>query len=537
MDVAEREAQAREEALKAYNVLVPHVAGNPFIPQWPTPLQARFLSIHQTHHADGVFECLFGGAAGPGKSSALLMAAAQYAWKHSEFSAVLFRRSHTDLAQPGALMDRAMEWWIPKGVHWDGTNKIFTFQSGAKVALAYLKNPNDHLRYQGAEYQLTCWDELTQFPTAAPYEYVGLSRVRRLEGSVVPLRTLSASNPGGPGHVWVKRRFVGGTDPETGMKMPPQHPYIRATIDDNPYINREEYIQSLMRLHPTVRAQLLAGDWSAREPGDYFRQEWFGPMLDPHDDALPRGEFVAVRWWDLAASEKEDAARTAGVLMARLRSGVRVVCHATAFRATPGKRDARIIEQAKRDGRGVVVGIEIEGGSGGPAQFEALATELKKNGFRVAGARPKVELGGKMEQKLLIRNPTHEKGKLGRADPVASCLERGHQRRGECNETGEPWWGADIGRALDQQRDGLRIFTGPWVQEYLDEIEGFPEGALMDLVDATSGAWAYLEAHPFGQRLAPSRYQYVEPAEVHNIHPEDRPNQDRGKDRAGRWTA
>ena len=507
---AEREADAREEVMRVLEDVCPHVYGNPYIPHDPLPAQALFLGLHQRHSQERVFQALYGGAAGGGKSDALLMAAAQYVHEPT-YAGILFRRTHTDLAQPGALMDRAMQWWIPAGAHWDGVNKIFRFPSGAKVAMAYLSKPNDHLRYQGAEYQFTGWDELTQWPDAAPYEYVGISRVRRNEGSTVPLRTLSASNPGGPGHVWVKAHFVDGA-----------HPYIPARIQDNPYLDQDAYIEGLSMLHPTVRAQLLAGDWSARDPGDYFRAEWFGPLLDPETDTWPAADCNRIRWWDLAASEKEDAAFTAGVRMARHRSGVRAIEHCRAFRATPGRRDDLIVQTAMADGRGVVVGIEIEGGSGGPAQFEAIQTRLRASGFRVEGARPKAELTD-AEGRRLIRNPVHPTGKAARADPVASCLERGYQRRGEGPDTGAAWYGVDARVPVTHQRDGIRLFSGPWTQAYLDVVESFPDGATCDEVDATSGAWAWLEAHPLGG-AKPPRYPEHEqaPAELQNVHPAER---------------
>ena len=196
----ESEHATRETLKAAFNQVCPRVLGNPFIPHWPLPAQQVFMGLHLSEQREGVFQALYGGSAGGGKSDALLMAAAQYAWNEPEYAAILFRRTFTDLTQPGALLDRAMEWWIPQGAHWDGTNKVFRFPNGGKIAFAYLFKPNDHLRYQGAEYQFTGWDELTQWPTALPYEYVGLSRVRRLANSNIPLRTLAASNPCGPGH-------------------------------------------------------------------------------------------------------------------------------------------------------------------------------------------------------------------------------------------------------------------------------------------------------------------------------------------------
>jgi hypothetical protein len=100
----------------------------------------------------------------------------------------------------------------------------------------------------------------------------------------------------------------------------------------------------------------------------------------------------------------------------------------------------------------------------------------------------------------MLRNPTGLTGKQGRADPVASCLERGHQRRGECENTGGQWWGARQTQRTTQQRDGIRLFAGSWTQAYLDELEAFPDGATVDMVDATSGAWSWLEAHAKGCR-------------------------------------
>ena len=527
--IHEREAAARKDVLEVFEALCPHIAGNPYVPHWPTGPQAKFLGSHVTSGADpaNVFEALYGGAAGGGKSDALLMSAAQYAWKHPEFAGVCLRRSYAELAQPGALMDRAMRWWLKAGVDWNGTDKLFTFPNGARVKMAYHGHPRDDLQFQSTEYQLAAWDELTHWPDATAYEWISLSRLRRPDGSRLPLRALSASNPGGPGHTWVRNRFVGGVDVGTGRVVEPQHLYVPARLDDNPHLDQTSYRRALMRLHPTVRQQLLAGDWSAREPGDYFRVEWFGPMLDPEHDEIPRGEAVQIRWWDLAASEREDAARTAGVLMARLRSGARIVVHAVAFRATPGKRDAAICRQAHLDGRHTIVGLEIEGGSGGPAQFEALAKRLKAEGFRVVGARPRSPLT-EAESRVMVRTPVSTSGKEARADPVASCLERGYQRRGECNDTGEPWWGADAGRPWTEQRDGIRIYAGPWTQAYLDELEGFPDARLLDQVDATSGAWAWLEAHPFGLRVAPGEERRRLPAELAGLHPEDRGGRDPG---------
>jgi len=511
----------RKTILDGIDQMAPGILGNPWIPEWPTARQLLFLSLHRMTKPTGqVFEALYGGAAGGGKSSALLMSLAQMAWLYPEFSGIAFRRSYTDLTQPGALLDRAFKWWLPCGAAWNGSTRKFIFPNGAQVAMSYLWGPTDHLRYQGAEYHATAWDELTQWATPHQYTYVGISRVRRKHSSNVPLRTLATSNPGGPGHDWVRRRFVGGYDATQGTELRPEHFYVPARLEDNPHLDVQTYASGLASLHPTVRDQLLRGDWDARDPGDYFRAEWFGELLDPDEVAKHRQHCMRIRWWDLAASERPDAARTAGVLMARHRSGVRVVEHAKAFRATPGARDDAIIQTAQADGHGVTVGIEIEGGSGGIAQFLNLEKRLKAKGFRVAGARPRADLTDR-EAGVLVRQHAQKASKAMRADPVASCLERGYIRRGASDKTESPHWGLDENLPWDQQRDGLRVVAGSWAQSYIDELIGFPEGHLCDLVDATSGAWSWLEAHAQGFSTPPAIAPRPTVAGA-EAHPDDR---------------
>lgn len=542
----EEEREAQEAILEAYNEICPGIIDNPYLDgHFPLPMQWMFLRGHLDYPPKdgGVFQGLYGGAAGGGKSDALLMAAAQYV-NYPEFAGAIFRRTFSDLALPGAIMDRALGWWRNKpGVAWDGTNKTFRFESGAKISFAYLQHTGDELRYQGAEFQSVSWDELTQFPDRRQYRYL-LSRIRRPANSDIPLRSLGATNPGGPGHSWVAEDFDVMQD-DNGF------PFYPARVVDNPYIDRESYIAGLMHLHPTTRAQLLAGDWRAREPGDYFRREWFGPLLDPQTDTWPSRDCSRVRWWDLAASEKEGSAHTAGVKMARHRSGVYAVEHCVSFKATPGRRDARIIDIAKSDGVTVTVGLEVEPGSGGIAQVESIAEKLKLSGIRCVYARPTKPKGmvDEREKIYVVRASSSNNGKAARCDPVAACLERGYSRRGEGDEWDSvtqdrvPWWGEDADKSVDLQKDGIRLFAGSWTQAYLDIVEGFPgDGSnRVDEADATSGAWAWLKSHPGGSSKAfelKKDTAVVGSDEYRATNPAERPIQRSavlGKDKGGRW--
>lgn len=139
-----------------------------------------------------VFEALYGGAAGGGKSEALFMAALMFV-DVPNYNAIIFRRSFTDLCKPGALIDRSFQWLTGTGARWDGVNHTWVFPSGAKVAFGFLENDRDVYHHQSAEYQFIGFDELTQF-TEFQYRYM-LSRARRLQGVDLPIRIRSATNP------------------------------------------------------------------------------------------------------------------------------------------------------------------------------------------------------------------------------------------------------------------------------------------------------------------------------------------------------
>ena len=90
-------------------------------------------------------EAFFGGAGGPGKSDALLMAALQ--WVDTPgYNALLLRKSYTDLALPEALMDRAGQWLRGTGARWKTQEKAWHFPSGARLVFGYLETERDKYR-------------------------------------------------------------------------------------------------------------------------------------------------------------------------------------------------------------------------------------------------------------------------------------------------------------------------------------------------------------------------------------------------------
>ena len=379
-------------------------------------------------------ELLYGGAAGGGKSDYLLMAALQYS-DVKGYSALLLRRTFTQLDKADGMIQRSHEWLSGTKAQWNGTERRWTFPSGARIEFGHLQRETDRFNYQSAAYQMVGFDELTQF-TEVQYRYL-FSRLRRLEGSNVPLRMRSASNPGGEGHEWVKARFVEPGDPS--------RPFLSAKLSDNTSLDRDSYRASLSHLDPITRRQLESGDWTARVAGGLFKREAFRVV-----EQLPVGEsLTSVRFWDLAATEAVDGKDpdwTVGVLMHRDRSGRIYVGEVTRFRARPGQRDTWIRNTAEMDGVRVPIALEQEPGASGKSQLEYLVRNVLP-GFRVKGFRPTGD-------------------KVTRAGPFASQVDVGN----------------------------VALVRGPWLGAYLDELEAFDGSGAGhdDQVDASSGAFGFL---------------------------------------------
>lgn len=217
--------------------------------------QGAFLMLDQ-------LEAFYGGAAGGGKSDALLAAALQYV-DTPGYAALILRKTFRQLDMPDAIMARSKEWLMPHrgaGVKWNDDAKRWTFPSSATLTFGYLEHFDDVYNYQGPAFQFVGWDELTQFELK-PYEYL-FSRTRRrqdLRELAIPIRHRSASNPGGVGHAWVRQRFI---DEKTRQKGAV---FIPAKVADNPGLDVAEYRISLENLDATLRAQLLDGDWGVFE--------------------------------------------------------------------------------------------------------------------------------------------------------------------------------------------------------------------------------------------------------------------------------
>ena len=181
------------------------------------PWQYEFEPLpkqRQTLIAD-VDEVLYGGSLGSGKSEVLLAACMTLCTLISGSKALLVRRSFPELSE---LIKRLKERLPEEIATYNKSEHVFYFANGSQLVLGYLDKEDDATRYQGHELQLVCYDELTHYDKAS---YVLLNSRLRAAGSVLEqmkkyglkLRALSASNPGGKGHAWVKERFIDPAPP------------------------------------------------------------------------------------------------------------------------------------------------------------------------------------------------------------------------------------------------------------------------------------------------------------------------------------
>lgn len=403
-----------------------------YIPHEPTPRQAVFLSLPHR-------EALYGGAAGGGKSDALLMAALQYV-DQPGYAAILFRRTYADLALPEALMDRASGWLGGTDAKWHAQDKRWEFPSGATLSFGYLQSSTDRFRYQSAAFQFVGFDELTHFPEQ-DYRYL-FSRLRRLEGVQVPVRMRAGSNPGGIGHEWVRQRFI--------LDAAEDRVFVPAKLTDNPYLDQDEYRANLQQLDPVTRQQLLNGDWSARLSGGLFKREDF-ILVDAEE--VPAEGMTWCRFWDLAGTEEKagqraDQAYTAGVLVGRDRDGNFWVADVKRQRLDPAGVERLLMDTAHEDraqyGPGVRIRQEQEPGSAGKFVIADFARKLAGFDYRGEPAT-----GSKVE----------------RARPLSAAVS---------NKL-------------------VRVVAASWNGAFYDEFDAFPQdGMTRDQVDATSGAYTEL---------------------------------------------
>lgn len=437
----------------------------PITPQ-PGP-QTEFLSCD----ADIVF---YGGSAGGGKTFALLMEPL-YDHDNPDFGAVIFRRTTKQVRNEGGLWDTAQSLYQGLGATFHHGDLIATFPTGARVTFAHMEHEKNRFDWQGSQIPLIEFDELTHF-TWRQFVYM-LSRNRSACGAKSRIRGSCNPDPDS----WV-RRFIAWWIGEDGyaipdrsgvvryfviegedviwadtreelierdpQSLPKSFTFIRSSLEDNQILMEKDpsYLASLKSLTRVEREQLLNGNWNIRaSAGMYFRRSDFEIV-----DAAPKAK-KTVRAWDLAGTKKTDKNNpdwTAGVKMMEGEDGYYYIEHVSRFQDSPAKVDAAIKNLASSDGGLTRIRLPQDPGQAGKSQAHHLTKMLA--GYNVTA--------------LPVTGD-----KVTRAKPLSSQVEAGN----------------------------VKLVRGPWNEEFLIEMEAFPEGANDDQVDAAADAFNDLSARGY----------------------------------------
>ncbi len=216
-------------------------------------------------------EVLFGGAAGGGKSYGQLADALVYALRYPGSRQLILRRTFPELEH--SIIFTSLKFYPKKAGKYAASRHTWEFLNGSLIEFGYCAAEKDVLRYQGAEYDVVRFDELTHF-TEAQYTYL-LSRIRGV--NTYPKQMKSSTNPGGIGHSWVKRRFIDGRKPGEifrDEKTGASRIFIPSFVQDNVFLMGadKDYQKRLEQLPEAEKKALLYGQWDIFD-GQVFT-EW-----------------------------------------------------------------------------------------------------------------------------------------------------------------------------------------------------------------------------------------------------------------------
>lgn len=419
---------------------------------------------------------IYGGAAGGGKTHALLLEAL----RHKDvkgFGGIIFRKNYTQITAEGGLWDASHKLFSQvKNAESKKTPKLhWRFEGGGKLSFAHLEREEDLKSWQGTEIAYIAFDELTHF-TKRQFLYM-LSRNRTTCGVKPYVR--ATCNPDVDS--WVADFISWWINPETGYPIPERSGQVRymcvlndtiywadnseeltekydvspeecktvtfiaSRLEDNKILMESDpgYLANLKAMTEVDMERLLYGNWKIKaSAGSFFKRTQIGKFLVKAPDDL-----VAVcRAWDLAATDKDEndnAAYTAGVLMGKRKNGRFVILDVINQQLKAGDVRALVSQTAMIDKvkhSNVRVRLPQDPGQAGKEQAQSYMTMLA--GYDVV---IKPESGDKAT----------------RAEPMAAQWQHGN----------------------------FDIVVGEWNEAYFNQLESFPDSKFKDMVDASSSAF------------------------------------------------
>lgn len=437
--------------------------------------------------------CIYGGAAGGGKTFGLLLEPLRH-MGNKDFNSVIFRRNYTQVTAPGGLWDSSKKVYsYVKGccplktprLHW-------TFKSGASVNFAHLGSDEDCLSWQGSQVTMIGFDELTHF---SEYQFFYMLSRNRTDSGVAPY-VRATCNPDADSWVaefikwWIdqdtgypipersgKVRWMvrlneviywfdtrqgaidaaieNGMDYEKAMIMAKSVTFIASTLQDNKILMKNDpgYMANLMALALVERERLLYGNWKIKAAAGLMFKRTQVNMLE----AIPDDVILWCRGWDLAATSEDEEgnpAYTAGVLVGKRRNGRYIVADVINRRLSASDVRKLILMTAQADraayGR-VIQRLPQDPGQAGKEQAQSYMKLL--SGFIV---------------KIMLESGD----KITRAEPFSAM-----------------WQGTET-----METGFVDVLIAPWNNEFFNQYESFPQSDFKDMVDAGANAFNQIES-------------------------------------------
>ena len=455
--------------------------------------------------------CIYGGAAGGGKTFGLLLEVLRHK-NNKNFNALIFRRDYNQVTSPGGLWDSSKKIYsYVKGCYPLKTPKLhWTFPSGASVNFAHLGSDEDCLSWQGSQITMLGFDELTHF---SEYQFFYMLSRNRTDSGISPY-IRATCNPDADSWVagfiswwidqetgypvpdrsgkvrwmvrinevihWydsieeaVKAAVESGIEEREAARMPKTVTFIASTLQDNKILmaNDPGYLANLLALSLVERERLLKGNWKIKAAAGLMFKRTKVNILE----VLPTDVILWARGWDLAAtSEDEDGnpAYTAGVLIGKRRNGRYIVADVI-NRRLDSEEVRELIKMTCIADR---------------AKYGKVTTRLPQDPGQAGKAQAQSFL--KFLSGFIVKILPESGDKVTRAEPFSA-----------------QWLGLE-----GMDKGNVDVLAAGWNEEYFNQLESFPQSKFKDMVDASSSAFGEIEnggtysAPPSDSSLGKSSY-------------------------------
>lgn len=417
---------------------------------------------------------IYGGAAGGGKTFALLLESVRHI-ENSRFGVVIFRRTSPRITNQGGLWDESSEIYPYLGAAPRQDVLSWKFPSGAKIKFSHLEHNKNIRDWLGAQIPLICFDQLEEFTEKMFWGLVGRNR------STCGIRPYIRANCNPDPDSFLSDFISWWIDQETGYPIyersgmvrwffrvgnelhwydsadearsdrerlsldektePKSVTFVPAKLTDNRDLMEKDpgYMANLDALPLVERERMKGGNWKIRpSAGTVFKRHWF-PIID-----VAPAEGRDIRMWDLAATEPHEGNKdpdwTVGIKQRHVSNGQAVVLDMRRDRLTPLKVKQLVKNTADQDGTSVMIGIALDPGQAGKAQVADYMALLRGYNVRIFPI---------------------SKNKVERSKPVSAQAEQGN----------------------------ILLSRAPWNEAFLQELDGFPDGKHDDIVDALSDGY------------------------------------------------